>query len=128
MKNEVMTMASEKYSDSIFERIEWLECKKKWLNLFVWVGLIISPAIFCLDMLVFKMAYHQKGSANETTIILISIIAILCIILIAASFKKYFELRRLNRWLAELEAFEEIICQEVFSKSLQLDGERNHFR
>ncbi|MCX6827623.1 MAG: hypothetical protein NTV06_10235 [candidate division Zixibacteria bacterium] len=122
MSNWVITMFSEKVTDSCFELVDRLECKKKWLNPIVWGGLIISPAVLSLDVLVYKMLSSQKGILTDATAIVIAFIAILCLILIVGSFKKYFELRRLKRSLAELESFEEIVYQEVLRKDAKLMG------
>jgi uncharacterized membrane protein YqjE len=116
----VRTMFSETVTDSCFELADRIECKKKWLNLFVWGGLIISPAILSLDVLVYKMLSSQKGILTDATVIVIAFIAALCLILIVGSFKKYFELRRIRESLAELESFEETVYQEVLRKDVKL--------
>jgi uncharacterized membrane protein YqjE len=113
-------MFSEKVTDSCFELADRIECKKKWLNLFVWGGLIISPAILSLDVLFYKMLSSQKGILTDATVIVIAFIAALCLILIVGSFKKYFELRRIRESLAELESFEETVYQEVLRKDVKL--------
>jgi hypothetical protein len=115
-------MFSENVTDSCFELVDRLECKKKWLNLIVWGGFIISPAVLSLDALVFKILSQQKGILTDATVIVIAFIAALCLILVVGSFKKYFELRRLKGSLAELESFEEIVYQEVLRKDAKLMG------
>lgn len=115
-------MFSENVTDSCFELVDRLECKKKWLNLIVWGGFIISPAVLSLDVLVFKILSQQKGILTDATVIVIAFIAALCLILVVGSSKKYFELRRLKGSLAELESFEEIVYQEVLRKDAKLMG------
>jgi hypothetical protein len=113
-------MSSENVTESCFEMIDRLECKKRWLNLMVWGGLIISPAVLGLDVLVYKILSHQKGNLTDITVIAIALIAVLCLILIVGSLKKYLALKRLRISLAELGSLEETIYQEVIKQDMQL--------
>jgi hypothetical protein len=120
MGNYVIPMSSENVTESCFEMIDRLECKKRWLNLMVWGGLIISPAVLGLDVLVYKILSHQKGILTDITVIAIALIAVLCLILIVGSLKKYLALKRLRISLAELGSLEETIYQEVIKQDMQL--------
>jgi hypothetical protein len=107
-------------TDSCFELADRLECKKKWYNPVIWGTLIIAPAILGLDILVFQVLSHQKGSSSDATIVLIALVAALCLILIVATVKKYLVLKRLKKSLKELESFEIIIYQEVLKQDEHL--------
>jgi hypothetical protein len=113
-------MFDKSVSDSCFELADHLECKKKWYDPIIKGSLIITPATLALDILVFNILSHQKGNLTDMTIILMALIAALCLILIAATVKKYILLKRLHKSLTELESFEKVIYEEVLKRDEEL--------
>ena len=116
----MITMSGKHITDSCFELADRLECRKRRLNLLVGAGLIISPVLLSIDALIFKMISYQKSTIADETVIVMAFIAVLCLILIAGSFKKYSELKKMKSSLDELESFEKTICREVLSKDADI--------
>lgn len=119
----MITMSGKHITDSCFELADHLECRKRRLNLLIGAGLIISPVLLSIDGLIFKMISNQKSTIADETVIVMVFIAVLCLILIGGSFKKYFEVKKLKSSLDELESFEKTICREVLSKDADIGNE-----
>ena len=104
--------------DAVYEMVERVEQQKKRLTRNV-MGISISALLGLVVNAFFFMVFsHQKGALNDTTIILIGTIFLVCLVLLGLAIRKYILLKRFKQRLSHIGELEETIYNEVLKLHL----------
>lgn len=104
--------------DVAYEVVERIERQKRRLTLTV-VGISISTLLgLVANTFAFMVLSHQKGPLDNSNIILIVTIFLLCMILLGLAIRKFIILKKIKQRLNRIGELEETIYNEVLKLHL----------
>ena len=99
--------------DAVYDVVERIELQKKRLNRNL-MALSISALLgLVVNAFVFMIFSHQKGVSNNITIILITVIFLICMVLLGLAIRKFILLKKFKQRLNHFGELEETIYEEV---------------
>ena len=104
--------------DAVYEVVEQIEQQKKRLTWNVMVISISAMLGLVFNGFFFMMFSHQKGALNNTNIISIGLIFLICMLLLSLAIKKYILLKKFKQRLSHIGELEETIYDEVLRPHL----------
>jgi xanthine/uracil permease len=104
--------------DAVYNVVERIEQQKKRLTRNL-MALSISALLgLVVNTFVFMILSHQKGALNNTTIILIAVVFLICMVLLGLAIRKFILLKKFKHWLDHFGELEETIYDEVLKHHL----------
>jgi len=104
--------------DAAYEVVERIEQQKRRLNRNL-VGISILASLgLMVNTFVFMIFSNQKGAFNNTVIILIAFMFLLCMVLLGLVIRKYILLKKFKHRLNHISELEEAIYDEVLKLHL----------
>ena len=99
--------------DAVYEVVERIEQQKTRLTRNV-MGISISALLgLMVNAFFFMISSHQKGALNNTNIMLMGLIFLICMLLLSLVIKKYILLKKFKQKLNRISELEETIYNEV---------------
>ncbi len=104
--------------DAVYNVVERIEQQKKRLTRNL-MALSISALLgLVVNTFVFMILSHQKGALNNTTIILIVVVFLICMVLLGLARRKFISLKKIKQRLDHFGELEETIYDEVLKHHL----------
>jgi len=119
-------MSNMTFTDSAYQAIEQAEKRKKQLMYIVLGCLLTSLPGLGINAFIFMAGSNQKGSSIDNYLVLISVLAVICLVIMIVGIHKFILLRNIGNKLNQVELLEETIYNEVLKAggtSISLKGD-----
>ncbi|MDM7940852.1 MAG: hypothetical protein QUS07_11005 [Methanothrix sp.] len=119
-------MSNMTFTDSAYQAIEQAEKRKKQLMYIVLGCLLTSLPGLGINAFIFMAGSNQKGSSIDNYLVLISVLAVICLVIMIVGIHKFILLRNIGNKLNQVELLEETIYNEVLKTggtSISLKGD-----